>query len=122
MLSKGKVFINNEMLHKLFNLPEDVEIVSVHQAQDGFEFVIMSKESVEGLTTETNVVENLRRVRVPMKVDISEMVSDLPVTVYNHTTVEHDQKLHKSIAKEVAKEILYNLEREQRLKKAFNHK
>lgn len=66
MLAKGKVFVSMEKLAEILSLPKGVEIIAVKpkgNAEEGFEFLVMSAE--ETLCTKKNVGMNLlRRVGV----------------------------------------------------------
>jgi len=74
MIAKGRVFITAESLKTMFNLPDEVEFLTVerqdaHEGQGGIEFVIASKEPIKGLTQENPSWSglNTRRVRVPFE-------------------------------------------------------
>lgn len=68
MISKGRVFVTHNQLKDLFNLPDDVEIISAENFGEGFEFKIASKEPIGKLTQEFPNWDNLRRTRVPREV------------------------------------------------------
>jgi len=62
-VAKGKFFISKEQLGELVGLPEGVEILAVKakEFEDGFEFLIVSPEKVDGVTVENTPIGQIRR-------------------------------------------------------------
>ncbi|MEX3625103.1 hypothetical protein [Viridibacillus arvi] len=67
MIAKGKVIVSHNQLKELFNLPSEVEFISIKDLSEGIEFSIASKEPVGTLTREVSNWECMRRQRVPIK-------------------------------------------------------
>jgi hypothetical protein len=79
VIAKGKVIVSHEKLKELFNLPDEVEFISIHDMSDGIEFNIASKHPIGLLTREVKNWENMRRQRVPR-----EKISYQPVKTVSY--------------------------------------
>lgn len=67
MIAKGKVFISQDKLKELFNLPDAIEIISISSTEHGLEFNIASRDPVDGLTMAVPNWESMRRVSMPVR-------------------------------------------------------
>lgn len=129
MIAKGKVFIPVDELKKLFNLPEEVEIISAdlngYHDTNVVNFNIVSKEPIGLLTSDRPNWVNLRRHKVPR-----EKVSYQPVSVGNFSGLDKEareqrrEELKAHLVgysnETLAKLLLDSLEREEDYKTMMN--
>lgn len=74
MIAKGKVGLSVDKLKELFNLPEEIEILSVSVENGLVEFNIASRDPIGRLTIDVPDWNNLRINRVPReKIQASRM-------------------------------------------------
>jgi hypothetical protein len=67
-MSKGRLYASEELLKKVFKLPDDCVITNVIHSPlsltNEFEFIIYSKEPQEGYTYDVDNVGELRRTPI----------------------------------------------------------